>query len=114
MIITLGYTESWYSTEHDIYVNRAPVGDLRLRRRASGFQFQNLSGAQVVATLEAILAEIFSRCGADTKVIMTVSPVPIGRSFSPHDVIVANDYSKATLLSAAVEILPLDGIAPAS
>jgi len=104
VIVTLGFTESWYYRDFDLYVNRAPFGSQRLQRRASGFQFHNLSSAQVVAILEGILAEVFSKCSSETKVIMTVSPVPLGRSFSAHDVIIANDYSKATLLSAAVEI----------
>jgi hypothetical protein len=109
VIITLGFTESWYQVSDDLYVNKPPVGGKRYRRHAADFQFQNLSASQVVNILEGIVAEIFSKCDAETKIIITVSPVPLGRTFSHSDVILANDYSKATLLSAALEVIGRHG-----
>jgi hypothetical protein len=42
--------------------------------------------------------------GGRAKMIITTSPVPLHATFTNRDVICANQYSKSTLLSAAVEL----------
>lgn len=40
----------------------------------------------------------------DIKIILTVSPVPLGMTFNQEDIIVANNYSKSQLVTVAREI----------
>ncbi len=102
VIITLGYTESWYDTQDRIYVNRSPGGSLKTARNGSRYSFHNVSATEVLDVLDGIVASIDEQTNG-AKVILTVSPVPLHGTYTDRDVISANQYSKCTLLSAAVE-----------
>lgn len=100
VIITLGYTECWKQEER--FVNRAPTGNAKLMRASDGFSFINMSADQVLDHVREIVEDVTRQTEGEAKIIITVSPVPLSSTFTDMDVIVANDYSKATLLSAAV------------
>lgn len=101
VIITLGYTEAWFDTLDDVYVNRAPGGSLKTQREAERYLFVNSGHADVRANIEKAIATI--RRQTTAKIILTVSPVPLRVTFTKWDVITANLYSKSTLMSAALE-----------
>jgi hypothetical protein len=101
VIITLGYTESWYDTEDRIFVNRSPGSSVRTARKGNRYQFMNASGPQASEALRQLLSEIHTVTEGRARVIVTTSPVPLHATFTGQDVIVANQYSKCTLLSSA-------------
>lgn len=103
VIITLGYTESWFDTLDNIYVNRSPGGSLKTARKGKQYNFHNVSAAEVTVVLGEIIDLIGQRTKNRAKIIFTVSPVPLHGTFTNRDVILANLYSKSTLLCAAVE-----------
>lgn len=103
VIITLGYTEAWYDTESKIFVNRSPGSAIRLlRNHGERFQFLNASPLDAVETVDAAISEIRRLTDGRAKVVLTTSPVPLHGTFTARDSILANQYSKSTLLSAAV------------
>ena len=104
VVVTLGYTESWYDNQDQIFVNRSPGGSSRTLRRGERYSFQNLNAAQVADALASIAGHVHAVTGGRAKMIITTSPVPLHATFTNRDVICANSYSKATLLSAAVEL----------
>jgi hypothetical protein len=104
VVITLGYTEAWRDVHDDIFVNRAPAGSAKLGRRASRYEFINMSVKQTIESLDQIVQSIHRQTSGQAKVIMTVSPVPLASTFEESDVVLANDYSKATLLCAASDV----------
>lgn len=100
-IITLGLTEVWRDRETGLY-----VWSEKVRRRSPDmkrFEFirstfqENYDNVRWVCDL---LAERYP----DKKVILTVSPVPLARSFSGDDVVVANNYSKSLLRTVAGQL----------
>lgn len=108
VIVTLGLTEYWYDKELGIPLNDTPA-DWRYAKKTGRFEFRNSSFADSLAQVQAIRDLIFrvSKSGK-TKLILTVSPVPLQRTFSSQDVIVANTYSKSVLRAIAQEIAASD------
>ena len=102
IFLTLGFTETWYDAETKALINAAPPPTL-IRRFPERFRFFNATHAQTVQCLEELYELLTAKIRNDMKFVVTVSPVPLGATFTTNDVIVANAYSKATLRSAAGE-----------
>jgi GSCFA family len=100
VIITLGLVEAWYDSEASVVLNVAP--SLWMTRKFPGrFSLRVTGYAENLAALHAIY-ELLARHGApDLRIVVTVSPVPMGQTFTGQDVIVANTYAKSTLRAAA-------------
>lgn len=100
IVITMGLVEAWFDTKADMYINQTPAFHA-VKNDPDRFQFEVLSPTAAIA--EAIsLIELFNKYGApDHHVMLTVSPIPIGRTFTGNDVIMANCYSKSVLRVAA-------------
>jgi hypothetical protein len=96
VIVTLGLTEIWQDERAGIYLNAAPSLWM-VRREPERFSFSRTDVAANVAALEKLRALL--RPAA--KVVVTVSPVPLGTTFTTDDVLAANSYSKSTLRAAA-------------
>jgi GSCFA family protein len=100
VIVTLGLVEAWYDSEASVVLNVAP--SLWMTRRFPGrFRLRVSDYTDNVASLHAIYALLAQHTAPGTRVVVTVSPVPMGRTFTGQDVIVANAYSKSTLRAAA-------------
>ncbi len=99
VFVTLGLTETWYDRVTGLSLNQAPSMQI-VRRTPERFYFKNADWSETVSNLKDIV-EAISRSNAETKIVLTVSPVPLNTTFSGDDVISANAYSKATLLAAA-------------
>ena len=93
IIITLGYIESWFDEETKLYLNRPPSYAFG-QKNASRFTFKRLGVFEAVQLLEKAFDELTKN---DVKIIVTVSPVPLGTTFAPVDCVVANEYSKSVL-----------------
>lgn len=104
LILTLGYTESWFDTVSGVFTNRSPATAKQTAKFGDRFQFFNADCASVIEAIEAIVAEVRVKTRNRAKVVLTVSPVPLSGTYSGADIICANAYSKATLLSAARQV----------
>ncbi len=102
VFVTLGYTETWLDSETGHVLNVGPP-PLLIKKWPDRFRFYNATHADVLASLEQIHDLITTHIRADMKFVVTVSPVPLGTTFTAMDVISANAYSKATLRSAVGE-----------
>lgn len=104
LIITLGMTECWFDKETDLYLNRAPAAfAFRNPGKNHRFEFRILNVDDCVELLLPSLRKLVS--GVIGKVILTVSPVPLRRTFGITDAVTANTLSKATLRCAARELV---------
>ena len=102
VIITLGLVEAWFDTRLGLVMNFAP--DPRVvRQDPDRFIFKRLSHAENLENLEAVHALLQRYGKPGHKIVVTVSPVPLMTTFTTDDVVVANNYSKATLRSVATE-----------
>ena len=101
LIITLGMTEVFRKKNNGKICNQVPIygGGGGLREA----EFYNSSFADNLANVQTLLDEVKAFNPA-IKVVLTVSPVPLHRSFGPNDIFVNNYASKCTLRSVAEQI----------
>ncbi len=109
LIITLGLTEAWFDNERQCYVNQAPPPAI-LARNSARFLFKPLNYDTSLAMMREAI-KMIGRAAPAAKIVITVSPVPIGRTFTADDVIVANMLSKSTLRAVAGALVAeFDGV----
>lgn len=93
-ILTLGMTEVWYDNENAVYLNRFP--QLRvIQKQPKRFSFVNLTPQSCYEHMASGIQSLLSR--GVSKILITVSPVPLQVTFEKRDCFVANGYSKSTL-----------------
>jgi hypothetical protein len=102
LIITLGYTEAWSYKPTNMWVNQSPA-DPKLRKLAENFEFHILNYDMIYEILREAL-DNFKKINPNLKFILTVSPVPLGSTFSNDHILIANQRSKSTLHSVAQRI----------
>ncbi len=100
VFITLGLTELWVDMETGVYLNDAPRPRVLKRMGKDRFRFLTLTPDQCHRLLTRMLDDM-ARIGPQKRVLLTVSPVPFGSTFSNEDAVVANERGKATLLLTA-------------
>ena len=100
-VFTLGMTESWVDAATGTVFPTAPGV---LADPAAGHQigFHNFGFAQVLADLHAI-RDLLHRYNPATRMILTVSPVPLTATASGRHVLTATTASKAVLRAAVDE-----------
>ncbi len=101
VILTLGLTECWQVKSNDRYAALGPESERDaifplVEFRATGFD-ENYDN------LQAMVNAIWS-VFPEKKIVLTVSPVALGRTWTGEDVVQANMQSKATLRAAVGEI----------
>jgi len=96
VVITLGLIEAWQDVESGLFTNEVPA-PTALKRTPERFRFKRLSAAECEAAVEESLKILRRHGKPNLRVVLTVSPVPLGRTFTQDDVIVANALSKSTL-----------------
>jgi tetratricopeptide (TPR) repeat protein len=105
IIMTLGLAECWYDRLTSTYLNTPPRRAL-IRVHGDRFELHVLGYEEVLAGLSETF-DLIRRYGhPDHRVILTVSPVPLGATFRSDDVMSANSYSKAVLRTVA-EVIAL-------
>ncbi|MDE3176336.1 MAG: GSCFA domain-containing protein [Pseudomonadota bacterium] len=102
LVFTLGLTETWVARADGAAFPLCP-GVAGGEFDESRYAFVNLSVAEVVADLEAVLQFVRTKNPA-AKVMLTVSPVPLVATATDRNVLTATAYSKAVLRVAAEEI----------
>jgi tetratricopeptide (TPR) repeat protein len=100
VIITLGLAEAWFDTKYGIYLNRPPLRSAA-KSEPGRFEVHVLEYGEIVDALEQIyqLLEKFGHPGF--RLILTVSPVALGSTWTEDDALVANCYSKSVQRAAA-------------
>ncbi len=96
-VFTFGMTE--------IFINRAS-GKVSNQKPGYGFgggkhetTFHQAGFAENLATMER-LVDLIAKQKPNARIFVTVSPVPLKRTFSDSDIFVANSFSKSTLRAA--------------
>lgn len=102
LVFTLGLTETWAARADGAAFPLCP-GVAGGEFDESRYAFVNLTVAEVVADLEAVLQLIKSR-NPSAKVMLTVSPVALVATATRRSVLAATAYSKAVLRVAAEQI----------
>ncbi len=100
VILTLGLTETWFDRVTRRALAEIPSPRL-MKQYRDRFQFKILSYPECLAVLQSVCTLLKKYGKPDLKIVVTVSPVALERTFSGQDVIVANMMSKSTLRSAA-------------
>lgn len=101
IIVTLGLTECWYDNLAQVYLNRIPSHEM-MSQEPGRFAFYNLDIGECVDILGAAMDSVLA--DDRRKVLLTVSPVPLQRTFSGQDCVVANMRSKSVLRAAADQL----------
>lgn len=104
IILTLGMIETWFDQETNIALAEVPSPRL-MKEYSSRFIYQALNQQKCLDTLRAIHLLLKEFGQPNLKVVVTISPVPLERTFSGQDIIVANMMSKSTLRSAVGEFV---------
>lgn len=99
VVLTLGLDEAWFDAESGIHLNATP-SMWACRRSPSRYFLDVLDSNENLSALHEIRS-ILKTKNSNVKIIVTVSPVPLGHSSSVRDVAVASSRSKAALRSAA-------------
>ena len=98
--ITLGLIEVWRDKQLDLICNTTPDGYVH-RSNPGRFSFEILDYNDNLENLEKI-HQLMAKYGKDGwRLVVTVSPVPLLRTFTNKDIIQANTYSKSVLRAAA-------------
>ena len=100
LIITLGLTEAWLDIETNSFMNALPPVEVNSLYK-NRFKFINADFTATYNILKETLQLLYRHCGDRLKVIFTVSPVPLQRTFENSDVVTANMYSKSILRTVA-------------
>ncbi len=98
LVVTLGMIECWYDSKTSTVLNMAPPPKAILSE-PDRYKFTMLEVSDIVECLDKIYA-ISQRLGV-SKMIITTSPVTLGRTFRDKDIIVSNCFSKSTLRVAS-------------
>jgi len=101
VMLTPGLVEAWWDNEAGCYTDRTIPKNLS-NQQPDRFEFHVLSYEEVYSAISAMIRLLKGNCAPGLRVFVTVSPVPLGATFTPKDVLIANTYSKS-VLRAAIE-----------
>lgn len=102
-IITLGLVEVFRSKKTGNVFNQYP-GYNGSGYFDSSCEFERLGSSQVESTLRRIV-RLIKEINSDNKIIFSVSPVPLQRTFAEEDVFTANLYSKSVLRAGVQSVV---------
>jgi tetratricopeptide (TPR) repeat protein len=102
VVVTLGLIEAWFDREKGIYIQEAPIGREFAKTRGR-FAFECLTHEQCRSYMQKSVDAIRA-VNKEAKFLITTSPVPLIRTFTDRDVIVANMQSKSVLRAVAGDI----------
>ena len=103
VIVTLGLAEAWYDTMLGLYTNTMPL-PATAARYPGRFEHHVLEYNQLLSTLRDMLGLLEQYGHPDFRMLLTVSPVALGSTYTQSDALVANCYSKSVQRAAAEAI----------
>ncbi len=95
VIVTLDLVEAWYDKSAGLYLNRVPPAAFLLADR-DRFEMHILDVQETLDLLDRMV-NAFRALGV-TKILLTVSPVPLETTYSGKDCLTANIQSKSVLI----------------
>ena len=104
IIVTLGLVEVWYDNVAATYLNSLPPPPL-VRRYPERFELHVLSHDETLDYCDRALGLLRKYGRSDAVILMSVSPVALGITHRPEDVMVANCYSKSVLRTVTEEMV---------
>ncbi|AGT08527.1 GSCFA domain-containing protein [Paracoccus aminophilus] len=104
VIITFGLIEAWWDRANQNYLNATPYPSM-ISAHQERFDFEILDPIDAINCATKTVELIREHGGADTNIMVTVSPIPLQRTFAPDDVLTANCYSKSVLRVAAEAVV---------
>lgn len=93
-VLTPGLTETWFDTKTGHYIQRIP-GPRQAKMDPDRFTFGVMDVFQCYEMLDRAIRTL--RENGTRQIALTVSPVPLQRTMTDQDVLIANTYSKSTL-----------------
>lgn len=102
-IITLGLLEAWRDNARGLYFNVTPPYGVAASE-SNRYEFVVMAQVEVKEALTRLFARL-SEFAPSARIVITVSPIPLDVTFAPNDVVVSTTHSKATLMSAAREMV---------
>lgn len=99
--LTYGLTEAWFDRERGRYINLAPPVRFA-RKHPDRYAFEMLSYETSRDHIERAV-QLLTQNGVQ-RIIITVSPVPLGRTFVDQDIIIANTEAKSLLRAAVADV----------
>jgi len=103
VIITLGLVELWYDHLVGLWLNITPPFEMT-RRLPGRFTVHRSDYVENRARLEETIDMLFAHGRPGLRVIVSVSPVPMHRTFVGTDVLIENGYGKSTLRAVAGDV----------
>lgn len=100
-VMTLGMTEVFKKKNNGLVCNQVPVYGGGAGMRETYFYPSNYD--ENLANMRTAL-RLLKQLNPQVQVVLTVSPVPLHRSFNEHDIFVNNMESKCTLRAVAAQI----------
>ncbi len=100
VVVTLGLVEVWWDNLNKVYLNEMPP-KLLLEKHKGRFYFETMTPNQVFDSVSDITSILKKHTKKNSWIMLTVSPVPLARTFRNKGVILANMYSKSLLRVAA-------------
>ncbi len=100
VVVTLGMVEVWWDSVNEIYLNEMPPKIL-IDKHKDRFYFEAMTPNQVFESVSNVIKLLKKHTKDKAWIMLTVSPIPLARTFRNKDVIVANMYSKSLLRVAA-------------
>lgn len=101
VVITLGLVEAWFDEEDETFLNGMPPTSL-IKKAPDRYSFRRLGVSDSLSLLDRALSNLIE-AGVEN-ILLTVSPVPLGTTFTDNDVIAANSFSKSVLRVCAEEL----------
>lgn len=102
VLLDLDRVEAWYDRRTRLALHGTP-NPRAYANDSARFAFKRVGVEEAIATLRGICTLLKRRNDAQ-KIVLTVSPVPVERTYTADDVIVANAISKSALHAAAVAV----------
>jgi hypothetical protein len=103
VILTLGIVEVWYDRVAQLYLNITPTFEMT-RRFPGRFTVHTSDYVENRARLTETLDLLSAHGRSGLRIILSVSPVPMHRTFTSPDALAANVYGKSTLRAVAGDI----------
>jgi len=100
-VFTLGLTEAWIERASGAVLPQAP-GVSGGSWDPSRYEFKNFRIGEVIADLEKFIVKLRA-VNPKSRLIFTVSPVPLAATYENRHVLVSTVYSKSVLRTAAAE-----------
>jgi len=101
IIITVDVVEAWYDNAAGLYLNRIPPPSVLLADR-DRFELHILDVDETRRLFERMV-DVLDAIGV-SKIILTVSPVPLEATYSGRDCAMANVFSKSVLVVCATSL----------